>query len=176
MTTVKGHQDWNDFIYQKLTSNNDFSFLGAHTKGETNIEVYTSIKHHPETYIEVGYISPGALIFINILNPSTPGNNQQQYSGYFSRYDFYPGDEAGPAGLDFDETNIAAIGKLLSTGFHGEEKVYYKNGKPVKSELTTEFFFDNAMNTKVHWFNDNRSEEYDEAVVIDLETIFGGVK
>lgn len=178
--SVGKYDDWKDFFAKRLTGNNDFKLTNS-TPGGRDVEIYSSLKHNPDTYIEIEYFSPVTLFSLKILNPATPGKNKEQDNEYFYRYQFTPGKQYGGVGLDFDEMNVEGIDGLLSEGFSGQETVYYKNGKPVKSVLTSgisyTYHFDNSGfwgRLRQRWAGGR--EEYDEVRIIKLEDIFKGLQ
>ncbi|HEY6505612.1 MAG TPA: hypothetical protein VIZ28_16670 [Chitinophagaceae bacterium] len=145
------------------------------------------MKGNLNTTIEVGYFSPVTLIYIHILNPETPGNNRQQEIEYLYKYEFDSEKQYGPPGLDFDETNVQGISSYLNQGFNGEEVIYYKNGKPIMSKLTTSYYPDSSKSSITYHFNNEplykqllnkilrKKKQYDEIRHIDLRNIFGGL-
>jgi hypothetical protein len=127
--------NWEDFFHKRLTRNGRFILDKTYSKGDTDMEIYTSQKGDLQTTIEVGYLSDVNLMYLNILNPNTPGHNRQQLMEYFYRYQFSPDKSYGGPGLEFNRENITALSARLSQGLQGKEILYYKNGTLIKSEL-----------------------------------------
>ena len=187
LDTILSYEDWRDFFTKRLLDTGFFSLSQTLSKGSTDVEIYSTIKGNPDTTIEVGYFSAMTLIYINIYNPETPGNNKQQEIEYLYKYEFDSEKQYGPPGLDFDETNIKGISNYLDQGFNGNEVVYYKNGKPIKSRLTTSYYPDSPRSTVTYHFNAEpffkrllnkilgRRTQYDEVKDIDLRNVFGGL-
>jgi hypothetical protein len=175
------YKDWKDFFRKRLTVNNDFALARAVTEIDRDVEIYSSLKHNIDTYIEVSYFSLMTLFSVKVLNPATPGKNKEQDNEYFYRYDFTPGKEYGGVGLDFNEMNVEGIEGLLSEGLSGEERVYYKNGKPLKSVLITDITYSYYFDNSGFWERLLRKwaggkEKYDEVKTIKLEDIFKGLQ
>lgn len=187
LDTVLSYQDWRDFFTKKLLDTGLFSLTQTFSKGNTNVEIYSTLKGNPNTTIQVGYFSAMTLIYINIFNPETPGKNRQQEIEHLYKYEFDSEKQYGPPGLDFNEINIKGISNYLDQGFNGNEAVYYKKGKPIKSRLTTSYYPDSPPSTITYYFNASpiykrlltkilgRGDQYDEIKHIDLRNIFSGL-
>ena len=97
-------------------------------------------------------------------------------------------DQYGPPGLDFNEINVKGINNYLEQGFNGKETVYYRNGRPVSSRLTTSYYPDSPKTTTLYRFTTesliNRlfkkllgtRDRYDEVKNIDLSSVFKGLR
>jgi hypothetical protein len=145
------------------------------------------LKGNPNTTIEVGYFSSMTLIYLHIFNPETPGKNRQQEIEHLYKYEFDSKKQYGPPGLDFNEINVKGISNYLNQGFNGNENVHYKNGKLIKSKVTTSYYPDSPQNTITYHFNAEplykrlinkilgRRDQYDEIKHIDLQNIFSGL-
>lgn len=131
-----------------------FALTLTTSKGETEIEIYSTIRGNRDTIIEVGYFSSITLIYIHIFNPETPGKNGQQEIQHLYKYKFDTQKQYGPPGLDFDEINIQGISNYLEQGFNGNETVYHRNAKPIKSRLTTSYYPDSPQTTITYDFAD----------------------
>ena len=93
----------------------------------------------------------------------------------------------GPPGLDFTEINVQGISNLLDQGFNGSETIYYRNGKPIKSTLTTSYYPDSPQSTITYRFHEEplfkrllnkilgQHNQYDNIKTIDLQDIFSGL-
>ena len=99
------YEDWNDYFKKRLVESGTFLLYQSYSKGDADIEIYSALKGNPKTTIEVGYFSPMTLIYINILNPETPGKNMQQEIEHLYKYEFDEEKQYGPPGLDFEEIN-----------------------------------------------------------------------
>lgn len=182
------YNDWRDFFTKRLVDSSAFCLSKSLSKGNTDIEIYTAKQGNPETSIEVGYFSSMRLIYVHILNPRTPGLKRQQESEYFYKYEFDDIKQYGPPGLDFEEINIRGINSYLEQGFNGQETVYYKNGRPIKSQLTRSYYPDSPENTITYHFDTasvwqrlwkkitGQEEKYDKIDTIDLREVFSGLK
>ena len=127
------------------------------------------------------------LIYVHIFNPRTPGKNRQQEIEHLYKYEFDAEKQYGPPGLDFDEINIQGISNLLDQGFNGQETVYYRNGQPVKSKLTTSYYPDSPERTITYHFHSEsifgrllerilgRKDKYDKIETINLQDVFIGL-
>ncbi len=187
MNSSQSYADWKDFFTKRLVDTDAFRLSRTFSKGDTDIEIYSALKGNPDTEIQVGYISPMALIYIHIFNPLTPGKNRQQEIEHLYKYEFDQEKQYGPPGLDFDEINIEGISNYLDQGFNGSETVYYRNGRPVKSKLTTSYYPNSPTSTFTYHFHKEpffkrvldrlleRQSQYEETKTIDLQDIFGGL-
>ena len=181
-------EDWKDFFTRKLINTGLFTLSSSDLNPGTDIEIYSAIKNNPYTRIELGYFSPMTLIYLHIFNPETPGKNRQQQIDYFYSHHFNEQDDYGPPGLDFNEINIQGISNYLAQGFNGSEKVFYRNGKAVKSIQTSSYYPDSPITTTTYHFNKENffqnlfkkiigtKEEFDMIKEIDLRTVFNGIK
>jgi hypothetical protein len=115
------YEDWKDFFTKRLIDTGAFRLADTFSKGDADIEIYSALRGNPETFIKVGYFSPITLIYIEILNPSTPGKNRQQEIEHLYKYEFDNEKQYGPPGLDFNEINVHGIGNLLDQGFNGRQ-------------------------------------------------------
>jgi hypothetical protein len=127
------------------------------------------------------------LAYIHIFNPSTPGKNRQQEIEHLYKYEFDKEKQYGPPGLDFNELNVHGISNYLDQGFNGSETVYYHNGRPVKSRLTTSYYPDSPTSTITYHFQEElffkrvlnkllgRQSRYEQTKIINLKDIFGGL-
>ena len=182
------YNDWRDFFTKRLVDAGAFCLSKSISKGNTDIEIYTAKQGNPETSIEVGYFSSKTLIYVNILNPRTPGLNRQQEAEYFYKHEFDDIKQYGSPGLEFEEINIRGINGYLEQGFNGLETVYYKNRRPVKSQLTTSYYPDSPKNTITYHFDTasvwqrlwkkiaGQEDKYDKIETIDLREVFSGLK
>jgi len=182
------YETWKDFFTVKLIDSGEFLLSGTTSKGNAKIERYSALKGNPHTTISVGYFSPMTIIYVHILNPATPGKNKQQALEHLYTYEFDPEKQYGPPGLDFNEMNVQGINNYLEQGFNGSETVYYRNGKPVSSRLTTSYYPDSPKITTTYQFATepliNRifnklmgiTDRYDEVKEIDLSSVFKGLK
>ena len=181
-------EDWPAFFSRLLTGSGAFRLGGSRQVNDTTVETFTALRGHPDTLIEVGYLSPTTLIYLNILNPATPGHNRQQEIEHLYRYEFDNEKQYGPPGLEFNDVNRAGIEGRLAEGFHGTETVYYRDGRPVRSVLTTSTYPDSPAFTFTYRFDrqpfwrrllDKFREsipEYDEVRTISLNEVFAGLK
>ena len=188
LETVLSYEDWNDFFMKRLVNTGAFRLSETFSKGDTDIEIYSALRGNPDTTIKVGYFSPMTLIYVEILNPSTPGKNRQQEIEHLYKYEFDNEKQYGPPGLDFNEINIQGISNLLDQGFNGSETIYYRKGKVVKSRLTTSYYPDNAQSTIIYHFHQEpffkrlvnkifgRNGKYDEVKTVALRDVFNGLK
>lgn len=185
--TVMGFEDWRDFFSKTLVDSGAFVFFNSQVKGDKNIEIYKAIAGDLHTTIEVAYFSPMTLLYVYILHPDTPANNRRQRMEYLYKYEFHLEKEYGGPGLDFEEINVRGIHNLLKQGFHGNEKIFYKKGKLVQSELTTSYYPDSPRFTRKYIFHKRpfyrrllgdiagAKEKYDEVKIVNLRDVFGGV-
>jgi len=185
--TVLSYEGWRDFFTKKLIDTGLFSLSHKFSKGDTDVEIYSTLKGNLNTTIEVGYLSATTLIYIHIYNPETPGKNRQQEIEHLYKYEFDSEKQYGPPGLDFNEINIKGISNYLDQGFNGTEVVYYKKGKPIKSRVSTSYYPDSPQSTITYHFNGEpiykrlltrilrRSNQYDGIKHIDLRNIFSGL-
>ena len=185
--TVLSYEDWEDFFKKNLLDTGQFSLLRTFSKGDTDVEVYSTLKGNPDTTIQVGYFSCMTLIYINIFNPATPGKNRQQEFEHLYKYDFDTEKQYGPPGLEFKEINVQGISKYLQQGFNGSETVYYRRNKLIKSKLTTSYYPDSPKSTITYYFYNEpiyrrllnkifgRDNVYDEIKTINLRDVFGGL-
>ncbi|HMR93181.1 MAG TPA: hypothetical protein PKC69_12730 [Chitinophagaceae bacterium] len=183
----QAYDNWKDFFVKRLIDSRSFCLSETFSKGKTDIEVYSSLKQNFETTIQIGYYSSMALIYIHILNPLTPGKNRQQEIEHLYKYEFGDEKQYGPPGLDFNEINVRGISNLLDQGFNGSETIYYRNGKPVKSRLTTSYYPDSLPSTTTYHFHGEplfkrllnkilgRRLQYDDIKTINLRDIFSGL-
>lgn len=187
-STSQLFEDWRDFFSKKLVLNGAFVLSESRVEGNVDKEIYKALTGDLWTTIEVGYFSSMTLLYVYIFHPNTPGNNRRQREEYFYRYEFHPEKQYGGPGLGFEEMNVQGIANLLSQGFHGSEKIFYKNGKPERSELTTSYYPDTPCFTRNYNFNKEpfyrqllnkitgKEERYDEVRIINLRDVFCGVK
>jgi hypothetical protein len=182
------YQDWNDFFTKRLVDSGAFRLSETLEKGVTTTEIYTALTGHPDTVIEVGYFSPMTIIYVHIFNPLTPGKNRQQEIEHFYKYEFDDVKQYGQPGLDFTDINVQGISNYLDQGFNGNEKVYYQQGRPVRSVLTTSYYPDSPVMTMTYHFHESsffkgimnrlfgRQRKYDDVRTVRLDEIFGGLK
>ena len=187
MKLLQPFEDWKDFFTQRLVDSGAFRLSKTFSKGDTDIEIYSALTGNPDTEIQVGYFSPISIIYVHIFNPITPGKNRQQEIEHFYKYEFDKEKQYGPPGLDFNEINVQGISNYLDQGFNGSETVYYRNGRPVKSKLTTSYYPDSPSSTMTYHFHEEpffkrvlnrllgRQSQYEETKTIDLQGIFGGL-
>lgn len=187
MNSLQSYEDWKDFFTKRLVDTGAFRLSKAFSKGDTDIEIYTALTGNPDTEIQVGYFSPMTIIYVYIFNPLTPGKNRQQEIEHFYKYEFEKEKQYGPPGLDFNEENVQGISNYLDQGFNGNETVHYRNGRPVKSRLTTSYYPDSPTSTITYSFHEEpffkrvlnkllgRQSRYEETKTIDLKDIFGGL-
>jgi hypothetical protein len=179
--------NWKDFFRKRLIESDFFSLTQSLTSGSTYIEIYASKKGDLQTTIEVGYLSDITLIYLNILNPNTPGHNRQQLIEHFYKNEFPSNESYGDPGLDFNEQNLEALYRQLSLGLNGKETLYYKNGKLIKSILTLTYgTHTQTSSIFTHYFTNvpfpvrlfknliGEKEKYDIKEV-DLRLVFGGI-
>ncbi len=128
------------------------------------------------------------MIYLQILNPETPEHDKQQEIEHFYKYSFLNNNSYRDAGLDFENTNIEAINRLLTHGLKGEETVYYNNGTIIKSTLSLKYStYLQYLFCQTYRFNDTIllvrlfkplfgiKKKY-EIKRVNLELIFGGLK
>jgi hypothetical protein len=187
LNAYQSYEDWNEFFTKRLVDTGAFRLADTFSKGDTDIEIYSALRGNPDTNIKLGYFSPMTLIYVEILNPSTPGKNRQQEIEHLYKYEFDNEKQFGRPGLDFNEINVQGISNLLDQGFNGSETVYYRNGKPVKSRLTTSYYPDSPQNTITYHFHQEpffkrllnkiagRNSDYDKVETIDLRNVFAGL-
>ncbi len=187
MNSLQSYEDWKDFFTKRLVDTGAFRLFESNSKGSTDIEIYSALTGNLGTEIQVGYFSPLTIIYVNIFNPMTPGKNRQQEIEHFYKYEFDEEKQYGPPGLDFNEVNVKGISNYLDQGFNGSETVYYHNGKPVKSKLTTSYYPDSQTSTMIYHFHTEpflkrvfnrllgRQIKYEEIRTINLKDIFGGL-
>jgi hypothetical protein len=187
MNLLQSYDDWKDFFTMRLIDTGTFRLSEAFSKGDAEIEIYSALKGNPDTEIQVGYLSSMTLIYVHIFNPLTPGKNRQQEIEHFYKYEFDKEKQYGPPGLDFNEINVQGISNYLEQGFNGSETVYYRNGRPVKSKLTTSYYPDSPTSTMTYHFHEEpffkrvlnrllgRQSQYEETTTINLKDIFGGL-
>lgn len=183
----KSYENWRDFFSKRLVDSGAFSLTDTYSRDDTEIEIYSALKGDPETTIKVGYFSAITLIYIHIINSRTPGNNRRQEIEHLYKYEFDEVKHYGPPGLDFEENNIQGISNILDEGFNGEEIVYYRNGSPVKSQLTTSYYPDSPKSTITYYFNSEfflkrllkrilaQKDTYYSVKKINLRDVFGGL-
>ena len=187
MIAKLSYEDWHDFFTKRLTNSGAFQLSETFSVNSTEIEIYSALKGNLDTRIELGYLSPTLLVYLQIINPATPANNKQQQIEHFYKYDFDQRKQFGPPGLEFNEVNIQGINSYLEQGFNGSETIYYRNGTPIKSTLTTRYYSDSPETTVAYYFQKKsifvrllnilfgRHTEYDEVKTVNLQEIFGGV-
>ncbi|MGN6294259.1 MAG: hypothetical protein ACTHMV_16045 [Chitinophagaceae bacterium] len=187
LNSPQSYKDWKDFFTEKLVNTGAFQLASASSKGDTDIEIYSTLEGDSDTIIQVGYLSPVTLIYVHVLNPATPGKNRQQEIEHLYTYEFDTEKQYGPPGLDFNEINVQGISNYLDQGFNGIETIYYLNGKPVKSKLTTSYYPDSPQNTVTYRFYTQsilqrllskvfgERNEYDEVKTVNLQDIFSGL-
>jgi hypothetical protein len=187
LDTVSTYEDWKDFFTKNLLDAGRFSLSQTFSKGDADVEIYSTLKGNPNTTIEVGYFSSMTLIYIHVLNPETPGKNRQQEIEHLYKHEFDTGKQYGPPGLDFNEINVRGIRNYLEQGFNGSETVYYRNHKLIKSKLTTSYYPDSPKSTVTYYFQrepifkrlldriSGRKNEHDEVKTVDLRNIFSGL-
>ncbi|HEX2608019.1 MAG TPA: hypothetical protein VHK91_11590 [Flavisolibacter sp.] len=188
LETILSYEDWNDFFTKRLVESGAYRLSETINTGNTCKEIYSPLKGDPDTIIQVGYFSPMTLIYINIINPATPGKNRQQEIEHLYKYQFDDEKQYGPPGLDFEEINILGISSYLDQGFHGSETVYYRNGKAVKSKLTTSCYADSPQSSHTFHFHQEsffkriknrmvgQNIKYDEIKTVQLQAVFSGLK
>ena len=181
------YEDWKDFFSTKLLKSGLFHLTQTLSRGDADVEIYSALKGNLNTKIEVGFFSRMTLIYINIVNPETPGKNRQQEIEHLDKYEFDAEKQYGPPGLDFNEINLQGINNYLDEGFNGNETVYYRNGKPIKSKLTTSYYPNSQKSSITYHFNEGplykkllnkilgRGNNYDQIKHIDLQNIFSGL-
>jgi len=164
-----------------------FRLSKTFSKGETDCEIYSALRGNLDTEIQVGYFSLVTLIYIHIFNPLTPGKNRQQQIEHLYKYDFDHEKQYGPPGLDFNEINLQGISNYLDQGFNGTETIYYCNGKPIKSTLTTSYYPDSPTSTITYYFHEEpalkkvlknllgRQSKFHQIKTVNLKEIFGGL-
>lgn len=187
LNSPQPYKDWKNFFTEKLVNTGAFQLASASSKGDTDIEIYSTLEGDPDTIIQVGYLSPVTLIYVHVLNPATPGKNRQQEIEHLYKYEFDTEKQYGSPGLDFNEINVQGISNYLDQGFNGIETIYYLNGKPVKSKLTTSYYPDSPQNTVTYRFYTQsilqrllskvfgERNEYDEVKTVNLQDIFSGL-
>ncbi|MEO6612030.1 MAG: hypothetical protein ABIT05_07915 [Chitinophagaceae bacterium] len=187
LNSPQPYNDWKDFFTKRLVDTGVFRLSDTFSKSDTDIEIYSALKGDPDTTIQIGYFSSRTLIYIHIFNPATPGKNRQQEIEHLYKYEFDAELQYGPPGLDFDEINVAGISNYLDQGFNGSETVYYRNGKSVKSRLTTSYYPDSPQSSITYHFHQEsffrkllnkitgRSEKYDEVKTVVLHDVFRGL-
>jgi hypothetical protein len=181
------YDDWKDFFIKRLVDTGAFRKANTFSKGDTDIEIYSTQRGNLDTEIQVGYFSPMKLIYIHILNPLTPGKNRQQEIEHLYKYEFDKENRYGPPGLDFNGMNVQGISNYLDQGFNGSETVYYRKGKAIKSIVTTSYYPDSPTSTVIYKFQEEsifkgifnrligRQSRYEETKTINLRDIFGGL-
>mgnify|MGYP003575155613 CR=1 FL=1 len=166
--------DWKDFFNKKLTSFELFHLNGHRKIGKITVEFFVSSLPGCKTTIHVGYESVQRLRFLRILNPFTPGLNNQQEKLNFTKNDFYPHLEQKGEGLEFDFYNLRGIDEYLSQGFEGSEVVYLRNGKPVKSILKSNTFLGPIGTLTIYFEKFVKEESYDQTYSIELNSVYPG--
>jgi hypothetical protein len=181
-SAIQSYNTWKDFFSHEVGMSGHFELANSVTKGSTDIEVYRALTADLLTTIEVGYLNADLLIYMHILNPKTPAKNRQQQLEHFYQLQFVGDGDYGDPGLEFNICNVASIRRILQGGFYGEEKVYLKNGKPIKSILTTRYYPDSPEETRTYNFSRGglweklfRSVHPDEVRRIDLRGVFPGL-
>jgi len=181
------YENWRDFFSKRLVQSGAFALSDSQKKGDIDKEVYRALTGDLWTTIEVGYFSSMTLVYVYILHPHTPGNNKRQQEEYLYKYEFHPEKQYGGPGLDFEEMNVQGINNLLIQGLHGSEKVFYKNGKPVRSELTASYYWDSSRFTRKYNFTKasfcrrllnkiaGTGEQYHEVRIVNLRDVFSGL-
>ena len=149
----QSYENWKDFFKKRLIDTGAFRLSDTFSKGDIDIEIYSALRQNFETTIQVGYFSSMTIIYVHIINPATPGKNRQQEIEHLYKYEFDEEKQYGPPGLDFNEINVQGISNLLDQGFNGSETIYYQNGKPVKSKLTTSYYPDSPQSTITYHFH-----------------------
>lgn len=183
----QSYYDWKDFFTKRLVDTGAFCLTGISSKGTTEIEAYSALKGNLDTTISVGYVSPGLIIYLLVFNPATPGKNRQQEIEHLYKYEFDLQKQYGPPGLEFNEINVQRISNYLNEGFNGNETVYYRNGLPAKSIVTTSYYPDSPQNTATYYFQPEsllkrlsnkilgRKEKYEEIKTVNLRDVFSGL-
>lgn len=187
LNSLQSYEDWKDLFTKRLIDTGAFRLSQTFSRGDIDIEIYSALTGNPDTKIQIGYFSPTTLIYIHIFNPLTPGKNKQQEIEHLYKYEFDEEKQYGPPGLDFNDINVQGIGNYLGQGFNGSETVYYRNGKPVKSRLTTSYYPDSPARTMTYHFHEEpffkrvlnrllgRQSQYDETKTVSLRDIFAGL-
>ena len=181
---INSFTDWKDFFRQKLTAE-DFFYLKEHREHRIiEIEIYASLIPGFKTTIEIGYSPQLNLMFLRILSPFAPGLTERQKHFTFDQSDIYLHVDQNGKGLQFDNYNVGGIDEYLSYGLEGNETVYLRNGKPVKSILksdsfprtdaTLTFHFENSVSRLVDNKKLNKEKTYDQVIEIDLHEIYPG--
>jgi hypothetical protein len=149
----KGHMtNWKDFFNKYLIQSQFYRLDKSEKVGDTDVEYYISIKENNSTKLQIGYLSHGELIYIEILHPDTFGHNKLQKQEYFDHNDFSLG-QSGTPGLIFNDINSNGIKNLLKKGFRGKEIQYYQDDKLIKSKVfRTSSQSDNFDSVTTIWF------------------------
>lgn len=185
---MTNQSNWRDYIKNLLTQNGQFKLIDTNQKNQTTLEFYIQQSGDRETQINVGYLSDGRLITLDITNPRTPGHNAEQLE-YFYENDFDESKKVGPTkvGLPFIEPNFNAIERILKSGLTGTEIKYFIKDKLQFSKVNKPIGDNKELYSTTHYFSDKNfwvrlfrkivrpSKEY-VVEEIDLHRIFGGVK
>lgn len=155
--------NWKDFFEKYLILTGYYRLNKPKSTGETVIDTFVSTDENDNTFIRIGYLSYGELIFCDILNPDTFGYNKYQEQEYFYRFDFTPGESYGPPGLKYNETNADSIKSKLKNGLKGKEIQYYSNDKLIKSIIYKNF-------------NDTTDENWGITIRFQKDTLFQRIR
>lgn len=181
------YKSWKEFMYAILTENNQFRIENSFTKSETDIEIYRQYTGDKDTTLQIGYLEDDRLIYLHINNTQTPGLNKYQVE-YYSEHDFEETESHGNPGLFFNETNRIGVLDELKNGLKGKEKVFFREGIPVFSELSIVLDQKQNINFKDTYNFENLSswtrllrlfkkqQVHYETKEIDLKTVFAGLK
>ncbi len=172
---------------ETFSSSKYFRFESAHSEGNTDVEIYRHTRVDNFTIIKLAYLDNQSLLYVNILHPDTPGNNLQQESEYFYRFDFDEIKSYGGVGLEFNDINTKGILSLLNNPFNGTETKYFRKGVLIKSVVKSSYHPDSPISSYTYRFRkesvsqrlrnsfSKKLEVFDHTIEIQLGTIFSGL-
>jgi hypothetical protein len=176
-------RNWKEFINQVLIDSGQFADSTSELVNQTEIETFKSTKKNSLTEIKAGYLDKNLLIYLQILNPKTPGYNKFTGSEYFENNSFDFKVKRTKVGLDFNEKNMKGILNFLKSGLGGTETQFILNGKILKSIIDVgdhPMYITHYNFTKRSFFKELFSKRIEkmegiEKKEIKLHTIFKGI-
>lgn len=180
--------NWQQYFNTKLTAGRLYTLDSEFKKGLTNFAIFVTTDQSKDTKIKVGILDNGDLITLEFIDSRTPGFCKQQEQEYFYKCDFYPQENYGGPGIEFNENNVKHFDSFLKEGLKGKEVQYFRNGRIVQADVFQYYGTndDNAYGTKITlgeltWIERlrilfKRKERcYDSKIEVQLSDVFSGV-